>query len=236
MKNTLVIVPAFNEEKSVAKVVERIQRECPFADVLVVNDCSTDRTEEVLRVNKINHIQLTVNLGIGGAMQTGYIYAFKNGYEFAVQIDGDGQHEPAEVSKLFRAMETEGADLVIGSRFVTKTGFNQSFMRKIGINIFKLVTTVLTGQSVADATSGFRLANRKVITVFSKYYPTDYPEPEVLVYLDKFGFKVKEVAVKMNNRETGKSSITPLKSAYYMAKVVMSMLVMKLRGVEYDRD
>ncbi len=229
-KRILVIVPAYNEQMSIAKVATSISAADSAYDTVVVNDCSTDKTEQVLLESGISHLCLPVNLGIGGAMQTGYKYARDNGYDFAVQVDGDGQHEPKEIKRLVQAQQETGANLVIGSRFMGERSFRSSFARRIGINIFALTSYLLTGQKITDATSGFRLADRKVIELYTKYYPSDYPEPEVIVYLKNHGLKVSETPVKMHERQGGKSSITPLKSVYYMVKVISSMLMQKLRG------
>ncbi len=230
MNKLLVIIPCYNESGSIIKVVESIKLDIPGADVLVVNDCSTDNSLELLNGNLINHIDLPINLGIGGAMQTGYLYAKNNGYDYAVQIDGDGQHNPAEVPKLLTELQKGDNDMIIGSRFLQKTQYKQTYFRKLGIDIFKVFTKYLIGYPISDATSGFRIVNKRVIAAYADYYPTDYPEPEVLVYLEKLGMKVKEIPVTMSHREHGKSSITPLKSAYYMMKVATSMVIMRLRS------
>lgn len=232
MKNILIIIPAYNEEKSIKDVVGAIKKSIPTADILVVNDCSKDKTSATVReLEGLNLIDLPINLGIGGAMQTGYKYAKAGGYDYAMQIDGDGQHDPAEAKKLIDAILGQEVDMVIGSRFLEKTGYKQSFFRMLGINIFELMTRALIRQKITDSTSGFRIVNKRVIQKYSDYYPTDYPEVEVLIYLSNAGFKFKEVSVKMSNREHGSSSITTLKSAYYMVKVVYSMIISKMRKV-----
>ncbi len=199
-------------------------------DILVVNDCSTDDTANVVKSLNIPCLDLPINLGIGGAMQTGYIFARDNNYDFAVQVDGDGQHDPREIEKLRSAHKKTGASLVIGSRFSKQTDYQSAFSRRLGIYIFSVITKILTGQSIKDATSGFRLANREVIQLFADYYPSDYPEPEVIVYLKNKGLDIYETPVKMSNRSYGKSSITPIKSVYYMIKVISAMFMQKLRG------
>lgn len=226
----LSIIPAYNEEGSIEGVIKGIKKHLSDVDILVVNDCSTDKTSEVVaKIPDVNLINLPINLGIGGAMQTGYKYAYENGYDFAMQIDGDGQHDPAEAHKLTKEMQDSKVDMVIGSRFLEKTGYQQSFFRKLGIGIFESLIRALIHQKITDSTSGFRIVNKKVIKKFAEYYPTDYPEVEVLVYLDNAGFKFKEVSVKMENREHGNSSITTLKSMYYMIKVIYSMIISKMR-------
>lgn len=226
----LVIVPAYNEESSILGVVHDIRLAEPNVDILVVNDCSKDDTASILLNNKVVHINLPINLGIGGAMQTGYLYAQANQYDFAVQVDGDGQHDPREIKRLFDAQCTSNADLVIGSRFLGEKSFRSSFVRRVGIGVFALTSWLLTGQRVTDATSGFRLANSNVISLYSLYYPSDYPEPEVIVYLKNRGMKISETPVRMKERQGGTSSITPLKSVYYMIKVISSMFMQKIRG------
>lgn len=226
----LVIVPAYNEEDSITKVVDGIYGADGAYDIVVVNDCSTDSTEKVLSKAKINHLRLPINLGIGGAMQAGYKYAKENGYDYAVQVDGDGQHEPREIVKLLKAHQETEADLIIGSRFINNSkDYKQTVLRKLGIEIFAFCTKILADQKIFDATSGFRLANRNIINLYADYYPSDYPEPEVIVMIKKRGYKIHEVPTKMNLRETGKSSITPLRSVYYMIKVISSMLLQKVR-------
>jgi len=230
MSKILVIIPAYNEEKSILGVIKNIREAEPGVDVIVINDCSTDKIADILAENGVKHVNLPINLGIGGAMQTGYLYAQQNNYDFAIQVDGDGQHDPKEIKKLIAAQQKNSADLVIGSRFLGEKSFQSSFTRRIGINIFAYISWVLTGQKISDATSGFRLANKNVISLYSEYYPSDYPEPEVIVYLKIKKMIIVETPVRMKERQGGKSSITPLKSVYYMFKVISSMLMQKIRG------
>ena len=220
----LIIVPAYNEEKSIYDVVSSVKLNIPSADVLVVNDGSTDNTysEAIKAGAKI--INLANNLGIGGAVQSGYIYAYLKEYDIAVQLDGDGQHNPRDLKNLIKEIETGNADIVIGSRFVEKTEYKPSFFRKIGIKYFSKLVSILCGRNYYDTTSGYRLVNRRGIKLFSKYYPKDYPEVETIVYACKYGLTIKEVKVQMNNRRTGKSSITPIRSIYYMIKVTIATI------------
>ncbi|WP_291651167.1 glycosyltransferase family 2 protein [Clostridium sp.] len=220
----LVIVPAYNEEKSIYNVVSSVKLNIPFADVLVVNDGSTDNTySEAIRAGaKI--INLTNNLGIGGAVQSGYIYAYIKGYNIAVQLDGDGQHNPRDLKNLINEIEEGNADIVIGSRFVERTEYKPSFFRNVGIKYFSKLVSILCGKSYYDTTSGYRIVNRKVIKLFLNYYPKDYPEVETIVYACKKGLNIKEVKVEMNDREAGKSSITPIRAMYYMIKVTLSTI------------
>ncbi|QDP41618.1 glycosyltransferase family 2 protein [Radiobacillus deserti] len=224
MKKILIIIPAYNEEDSILDTVNKIEVSTSY-DYIVVNDGSTDGTLEILQKHNINHINLPVNLGIGGAMQTGYKYAYRNGYDYAIQLDADGQHNPSDLENLVSTIRKEDLDLVIGSRFVEQTGYRGSKMRRFGISYFYMVIRLLAHIKVTDPTSGYRIINRKVIREFIQYYPTDYPEVEVLVYLARKGYKIKEIKVEMNQRQGGKSSITPIKSIYYMLKVSYISLV-----------
>jgi glycosyltransferase involved in cell wall biosynthesis len=231
LNKLLIIVPAYNEEKNLDLLWDNFTKSKINGDILVVNDCSTDNTQQVADKLGANVINLPFNLGIGGAMQTGYRYAYDNNYNYAIQVDGDGQHRPSEINKLIDAMSNNNADLVIGSRFVSKTDYRGSITRRVGISVFAFMTKILIGQSIKDATSGFRLANREVIKCFADNYPSDYPEPEVLVILKRMGFKIIEVPVEMSDRLEGKSSITSAKSIYYMIKVIFAMFISRIRKV-----
>lgn len=219
----LIIVPAFNEEKNIYNVVTSIRNNI-FADVLVINDCSKDKTYLEARRAGAEVINLSENLGIGGAVQTGYIYALHKDYDAAVQIDGDGQHDPKDLEKLIKQIEENKFDIVIGSRFIEKTNYIPSIFRTIGIRYFSKLVSILCRSNYYDTTSGYRLVNKKGIELFAKYYPQDYPEVETIVYACKNGLKVKEIGVNMRQRYEGKSSITPIKSIYYMIKVTLSTL------------
>ncbi|MCL2739637.1 MAG: glycosyltransferase family 2 protein [Oscillospiraceae bacterium] len=214
----LMILPAFNEEKAIAETVRELQG----YDYLVVNDCSQDRTAQVCIDNKLNFVSLANNLGIGGAMQTGYKYAHENGYDVAIQFDGDGQHVAAEIPKLLEKIAEN--DVVIGSRYLAKEGFQSSAMRRFGIKFFTFLIKMLTGKKITDATSGFRAVNKKVIEIFANDYPMDYPEPETICLLARNKYKISEVSVVMRERASGASSITFIKSIYYMIKVSLACL------------
>ena len=177
----LIIIPAYNEQESIKKTVEDIIKNAPEFDYIVINDCSTDRTKEICETEKFNVVHLPVNLGIGGAVQTGYLYAARNGYDIAVQIDGDGQHDPKFLSKMAEFIEAEHADMVIGSRFINKEGFQSSGARRVGIKYFTMLIKLLTGAKITDPTSGLRMVNREIIEFFAEEYPKDYPEPESVV-------------------------------------------------------
>lgn len=220
----LIIIPAYNESSNIVNTVNQIKSKAPDFDYIVVNDSSSDNTLDLLKQNDMNYINLPVNLGIGGAVQTGYKYAEENGYDIAVQIDGDGQHDPAYLNTLFEKLVEENADMVIGSRFIQNEGFQSTFMRRVGITYFMWLIRLLTGTVITDPTSGFRMVNRDVIHVFAQDYPIDYPEPESTVHLLKKKKKVVEVPVKMLARQGGESSIKPWNSVYYMIKVTLAIL------------
>lgn len=228
----LVIIPAYNEEKSITGVVGQIKLNIPEADILVVNDGSNDATPQKASEAGARVINLPFNLGIGGAMQTGYLYAKYNNYDIAVQVDGDGQHNPIYIHNLMELIIQGSADMVIGSRFIKKTSYTPSSARKAGMLFFSALIKLLTNQRVKDTTSGFRVVNKKIIEYFSLHYPVDYPEVDVLVKLYKKGFRVMEMPVEMQERKTGKSSITPLRSIYYMIKVTISLLIESLKTIE----
>ena len=224
----LVIIPAYNEEKSIEKVVENLINNYPQYDYLIVNDGSTDRTEEICREKNYNFVTLPVNLGIGGGVQTGYMYAVKNDYDIAIQTDGDGQHNPEYIEKLIEPIVKGEADMTIGSRFIEKEGFQTSFMRRMGINIIKGVIKMCCGVTIKDNTSGFRASSKELTKYFSENYAQDYPEPEAIVTSVLNGYTVKEVPVVMNEREEGVSSINAAKSVYYMIKVSLALMIHRL--------
>jgi glycosyltransferase involved in cell wall biosynthesis len=224
-RRILAIVPAYNEENSIVGVIDDINRHLSEADVLVINDASTDGTANVVRSkNGVRLIDLPINLGIGGAVQTGFRYALKGGYDVAVQIDGDGQHRASEAEKLIAPVANGEADMVIGSRYLEKKGFLSSPFRRFGNFIFRLVNSALIGQKVTDNTSGFRAYSKEAVKFLTRYYPSDYPEPESVVLLARNGFRIKEVPVIMQERTAGESSITPIKTIYYMVKVMLAIL------------
>lgn len=221
----LVIIPAYNESDSIVDTIRNIQKKAPDFDYVVINDCSKDNTLQLLKDNHINYLNLPVNLGIGGAVQTGYKYALENEYDLAVQVDGDGQHDPSYLNKLAEVMETQHADMVIGSRFIENQGFQSTFMRRMGITYFTKMIKILTGKTITDPTSGFRMANKEVIAIFAREYPRDYPEPESIVSLLRMGKTIVEVPVEMKERQGGISSIRFSNSIYYMIKVSLAILI-----------
>jgi glycosyltransferase involved in cell wall biosynthesis len=221
----LIIVPAYNEEESLPGVIRDLRENIRFADILVVNDGSRDETARTARNMDVAVLSLPFNLGIGGAMQAGYLYAEQGGYDIAVQFDGDGQHLAQEIEKLLRPVQEGSADLVVGSRFLNRGQYTATAFRKIGIWIFSSVLSRILGMPVTDSTSGFRAANRRVIEFFSRTYPDDYPEVEALVLLHKKKLRISEVPVSMRERTRGRSSITPIRSVYYMIKVLLAIFI-----------
>lgn len=224
-KKVLVIIPAYNESNNIEHTVQSLLNEDFGVDYLVINDCSRDNTLDVLRKNRYSHINLPINLGIGGGMQTGYKYALRNDYDIAIQMDGDGQHIPGYIKDLLEPIINEEADLTVGSRFLNKEGFQSSRMRRVGISFLSGLIHLCCGVRVKDVTSGFRAANRKTIKLFAQNYAQDYPEPESLVSCAVAGIRISEVPVVMKERNSGKSSITSLKSVYYMIKVSSAIIL-----------
>lgn len=221
----LIIVPARNEGASIGQLIERLHRSLPNMDVLVVDDGSTDATAREAST-KSRTLSLPFNVGIGGAMQTGYRYADMNGYDIAIQVDGDGQHRPCEVRKLVETVLSGQADLAVGSRFLGQQHFyRQKPARVIGSTILRYMLRALTGQHVTDCTSGFRAVNSKVIRAFAHWYPEDYPEPEVILLLHRAGYTVAEVPVRMRQRRTGASSISGLQGIFYVMKVSLCLML-----------
>lgn len=225
---TLVIIPAYNESGTLEYVIKDIKNNAPGVDYLVINDCSVDNSVDVLRGLGANYIDCPVNLGIGGAVQAGYLYALKNGYDIAIQFDGDGQHDAKYIPHMIETIESGEADVVIGSRFVDKEGFQSSAARRTGIRILSVLIFLMCGKKVKDVTSGFRAVNKRLIDVFSQDYPDDYPEPEVVVVSALYGAKIKEVPVIMRERSAGVSSINMKKSVYYMIKVSLAIVVRRI--------
>lgn len=224
----LVIIPAYNEEASIVNTVQDILDHAPGFDYVVINDCSKDRTLQRCRENGLNVIDLPVNLGIGGGIQTGYRYAVEHGYDVAVQFDGDGQHDASYLQAMADRLERDDLDMVIGSRFIENEGFQSTGLRRFGINFFKFLIKLLYGGTITDATSGMRMCSRRVMEEFSMDYPQDYPEPETVARLLRQKYKVREIPVVMRERSAGTSSINPAKSVYYMIKVSLAILVERL--------
>lgn len=224
----LIIIPAFNEEENIIQVVKRLKEGASGCDYLIVNDGSTDDTLYICKDAHFHYLDLPINMGIGGAVQAGYIYAYKNGYDIAVQMDGDGQHDVAYLEKLLEPIRKDEADIVIGSRFLEKEGFQSSVSRRAGINILSFLILLTTGRRIKDVTSGYRAVNRRFIEIYSRDYPMDYPEPEAIVSAIMHRGRVCEVPVRMKAREGGVSSITFRKSVYYMFKVTLAILICRM--------
>jgi hypothetical protein len=228
---TLIVIPAYNEEKNIGEVIEDVKREMPPAEILVVDDGSSDRTSLVSQeTEKAVVITLPYNLGIGGAVQTGFRYAQDNGYEIVVRVDGDGQHPAKGISQVIEPILRGEADMVIGSRFLGPGRPHSILARRIGQKAIGLLLTLITGQKITDATSGFRAYNQPALDLLNKYYPSDFPEPEEIVFLKKNKLKMKEVPVLMKEREAGHSSIRTIRYIYYAVKVSFSIFISILRS------
>ncbi len=221
----VAIVPAYNEEGSVARVIGEIRAFDPGLEIVVVDDGSIDRTSAAAAEAGASVVRLPFNLGIGGAVQTGFRYAFEHGFELAVRVDGDGQHDPAELSALLGPLLDGEANIVVGSRFGGSGGYRSSRSRRLGITILAGTVSALVGQRVTDPTSGFQALDRLAIALFAADYPHDYPEVEATLMLHKHRLRLREVPVRMRERSAGRSSIGALASAYYMVKVLLALFV-----------
>jgi hypothetical protein len=225
----IAIVPAYNEAGAIGGVIDEIRAFDDGFDVIVVDDASHDATAAVARSHGALVVTLPFNLGIGGAVQTGFRYAAQHGYELAARVDGDGQHDPSELGALFECVTSGRSDICVGSRFAGADGFRSSRSRRIGIRILARTVSLLTHQRVTDTTSGFQVLNRRAILLFAADYPHDYPEVEAAVMLHKHRLRLSEVPVRMRERAAGRSSITGLRTVYYMTKVMLAILVGALR-------
>ncbi len=223
----LVIIPAYNEAGAIEDTVGEVRKKAPDCDLLVVNDGSTDETLHILQEKGINHLNLRCNLGIGGGVQSGYMYALENGYDYAVQIDGDGQHDPKYIHPILEHMRREELDMAIGSRYMTGEGFQSTAARRMGITILSNLIRLVCGARIKDVTSGYRVVNQKLIAFFANHYSDDYPEPDAIVMSLTNGYRVGEYPVVMRERASGVSSIRAFKSIYYMIKVSLSILMYK---------
>ncbi len=228
---TVVIVPAFNEEAALPATLAELRVVSPDLDIVVVNDGSADGTGRVARESGVaTVIELPANLGIGGAVQTGFKYAAREGYDYAIQVDADGQHQGAEIPKLLEPLLAGTADVVIGSRFLGAGDYRAPAARRLGMWLFYLINSLLVGRAITDNTSGFRAYNREAIAFLAEHYPADYPEPEAVILLRRNGFRLEEVGVSMRARQGGASSIGLRGAAYYMIKVVLAVLVTAFRA------
>jgi len=230
------IVPAFNEARSLARLAERLRAHAPDVDVCVVDDGSTDETAQVAAALGWTVLRLPMNLGIGGAVQAGYLWALEHGHDVAVQIDGDGQHDPADLGALLAPVLAGRADVVVGSRFLSNGGFKSTLVRRAGIRYLSWFLRLRCGARVTDPTSGFRAAGKAAIALFARYYPSDYPEPEAIALARRAGLRLAEAPVHMRERAHGRSSITMLRSVYYLVKVSLALVLLPQRGERLARD
>jgi glycosyltransferase involved in cell wall biosynthesis len=228
----LVIVPAFNEEGAIAGVVRSVQENMPGVPVLVIDDGSVDGTVSQARAAGAEVLTLPHHLGLGGSVQTGYKLAYELGFEYVIRIDGDGQHDARDIPRILEKLQTTGCEMVIGSRFVSYNGSETSLLRALGIRFFRLVLEPILGKPVHDPTSGFVGVNRRALAVFARSFPLEYPEIEALVVLQRRRFRFEEIPCKMRPRTTGRTSITPVKSLYYIAHVLLGVFVNVLK---YER-
>lgn len=227
-EKVLVIIPAYNEQHSILKTLKDLDTNCPQMDKIVVNDCSKDQTRAMIQDAGYDYLDLSNNLGIGGAVQAGYRYACCHDYDIAIQFDGDGQHDARFLKDLIKPIEQGAADITIGSRFIERTGFQSSGARRAGINILSGLIRVLCGVKVLDVTSGMRAVNKQFIREYADEYAQDYPEPEAILYAGLRGARIEEVPVQMRERENGESSINSMKSVYYMIKVSIALIIGRL--------
>lgn len=225
----LVIIPAYNEAGNIVKTVTDVVENAPGFDYVIINDCSKDNTLEICREHGFRVIDLPCNMGIGGGVQTGYLYAKRHGYDIAVQFDGDGQHNASYLEQMAEKLEREQLDMLIGSRYIAKKGFQSSGARRAGIKYFTGLIKLVTGKKITDPTSGMRMVSRDIICQFAEDYPKDYPEPESVVTILKQKKHVEEIAVEMNAREEGTSSISMYNAVYYMIKVSLAILIAAIR-------
>jgi glycosyltransferase involved in cell wall biosynthesis len=233
VKRLLVLIPAYNEEGAVAGVVKEVRAAVPEARILVVDDCSDDSTVAAARRAGARVLELPHHLGLGGCVQAGYRLAFELGFDYVIRVDGDGQHDPRDIPALLEVLERESCEMVIGSRFLAASGARSGFIRSLGIVFFRAVLRLILGRPVSDPTSGFVGVNRTALQLFSRTFPLEYPEIEALVVLQRKRFRFLEVPCRMRPRRTGRSSITAVRSLYYIAHVLLGVFVnvLKFPGV-----
>ncbi len=231
-RRILIIIPAYNEQDNIISVVERLKQSVPQADYLIVDDCSNDGTAGICKSQGYHYLSLPINLGIGGGVQAEYKYALQNGYDIAVQHDGDGQHDPRYINAAIAPITDGSADIVIGSRFLVQGGggFRSTAARRMGIRMLSGLVRFCCGTQVKDVTSGFRAVGREYIRFYAQEYPSDYPEPEAIVLASLNGARIREIPVVMHERENGSSSIDLKKSVYYMIKVSIAIFMCRLTG------
>lgn len=226
-----VIIPAFNEEKAIGALIGEIKKDAPFLDIVVVNDGSRDETSFVSRSKNVVVLDLPCNLGVGGAVQAGFRYAYEKGYDLVVRIDGDGQHPPEEIPKLIKAILKRDVDLVIGSRYVGERSYENTTLRSMGIKLLSLFLSLICRNRVTDPTSGFWIINRKLLYYFAHDYPSEYPEPEAIALLHRHGYTCYEIPAKFRPRTTGRSTIRGFGAIYYMIKVCLALIVDRIRPI-----
>lgn len=232
MSKDAVIIPAFNEEGSIGELLVELREWVPDLDVIVISDGSSDRTASLTRAKGVTVLDLPCNLGVGGAVQTGFKYAYERGYRYVIRIDGDGQHPPAEIPRFLKAMKAGEADLIIGSRFKGKKAFVSNLIRYLGIKILAFFLSWICRSRITDPTSGFWIVNRKLLHYFVHDYPTEYPEPEAIALLRRYGFSFREEPVDFRPRTSGRSSIGIWGTVYYMMKVGLALLVDRIRPID----
>lgn len=228
---SLVIIPAYNERDSILQVVAEMQSVAPQADYLVINDGSTDDTLDLLVKEGIPYLDLPINLGVGGVVQTGYLYALNHGYDFAVQLDGDGQHDPACLAQILAKLADGDVDLVIASRFLGDGSYRSTWLRRWGIRLISTVIRLCSGVVIRDVTSGYRGVNRKLMEFYARNYAQDYPEPEAILAAALAGFTLAEIPTVMRPRQRGVSSIDGPAAVYYMVKVILALLLLNFKGL-----
>lgn len=236
--NTVILIPAYNEEESIASLLAEIHGCLPAADIVVISDGSADRTAVIARENGAEVLDLPCNLGVGGAVQAGFRYAYERGYEYAIRCDGDGQHPPSEMKILIEAMKSSNTDLVVGSRFLGEGGYKSTWIRYCGIHGLAAFLSVICKRKVTDPTSGFQMLSRPLLYFFSRVYPMDYPEPEALALMRREGYDFCEVSTTFRERTAGKSTIGKWGTLYYVVKVFLALLVDRARPIDirYSRQ
>lgn len=237
LSNMVVLIPVFNEEANVSLLLKEVAEHLPGASICVINDCSTDGTAQKLKESGCAHLNLPCNLGVGGAMQAGFRYAAEHGFDYALRLDGDGQHPPAECGGLIERMARGDVDLVVGSRFLADGGYTSTRVRQIGIAGLAAFLSYACSQRITDPTSGMQLANRAVLQYFAHRYPVDYPEPESLALLSRQGYRFVEAPAKFRERQFGQSSIRRWGTVFFMFKVCVALFVDRCRAVDprFDR-
>ena len=233
-KDILLIIPAYNESKTIGKVIVEIKNQLPVLDILVVNDGSSDDTDKIAKKHGINVVSLPFNMGYGSALQTGYRYAQNKNYQYVLQMDADGQHEPKELVDLIKTIKGDRVDIVIGSRFLNECNYHASWLRRLGMIIFSKITSLIIKQRITDPTSGFQALNHKVLKFFtSEFYPSDYPDADVIILLYHVGFRIKEIPVVMYSALNKGKIHNGLKPLYYVFKMFLSIIMIFIREKPY---